>query len=328
MHAVMLECACIPDTVRVGVIEYKYLAYMLFSRSFSNGTFLWTCDEKCISWPPVPSRAMAIRQMSSLMRRAMASEVHAARKPLPAVMCPVHRKLCVSANAYDVLGLPHGAERSAIRRRFYELAKQTHPDSQALSGDDGPSVEYDGGAFVRIQAAYETLLKADSSRKSDEPKTAAAHAARGTAKWARQSRAEARPSSGSVRQRTLGEVLCERLKAEPEAVDIVWQDVRGRNLEVTGKMADLLFRACALHHGQENAGSGMSQALQILREATPNMTSSTRAQALVSLLCWCKEDELDCTFEVCNEINDADRTPEVLAALSASFSYFPSGASF
>ena len=58
------------------------------------------------------------------------------------------------------------------------------------------------------------------------------------------------------------------------------------------------------------------------------MTPAARSEALVSLLAWCKEDELDCTFDVCDEIGDDDKTPEVLAALSATFSYFPSGASF
>ena len=41
-----------------------------------------------------------------------------------------------------------------------------------------------------------------------------------------------------------------------------------------------------------------------------------------------KEEELDVTFEVVDEIREEDRTPEVLAALSATFSQFPSGASF
>ena len=37
---------------------------------------------------------------------------------------------------------------------------------------------------------------------------------------------------------------------------------------------------------------------------------------------WFKEDELEVTFEVVDEVRDSDRTPEVLAALNATFSYY------
>ena len=37
---------------------------------------------------------------------------------------------------------------------------------------------------------------------------------------------------------------------------------------------------------------------------------------------WFKEDELEVTFEVVDEVRESDRTPEVLAALNATFSYY------
>lgn len=55
----------------------------------------------------------------------------------------------------------------------------------------------------------------------------------------------------------------------------------------------------------------------------PNTTHPrTRPPRLRSDACRCKEDELDCTFELCDEVTDADRTPEVLAAVSAAFAGF------
>ena len=127
---------------------------------------------------------------------------------------------------------------------------------------------------------------------------------------------------------TLGEVLCARLAGEPEAAAVVWEDIKSGRYEVTTKMADLLFKACATHRP---GTGGMRSALAILRDGTAlgMFPSSVRATAIVSLLTWCKEqEELDATFEVVDEIRDEDRTPEVLAALSSTFSYFPSGASF
>ena len=74
----------------------------------------------------------------------------------------------------------------------------------------------------------------------------------------------------------------------------------------------------------------MPEALRILRDATARglLPQDVRSSALVSLLTRCKEEELDVTFEVVDEIREEDRTPEVLTALSATFSQFPSGASF
>ena len=75
----------------------------------------------------------------------------------------------------------------------------------------------------------------------------------------------------------------------------------------------------------------MPAAVLILREAQAQelLTREVRSSTIVSLLTLCKEEgAMESTFEVVDMITDDDRTEEVLAALSSTFSYFPSGASF
>mmetsp|Transcript_56488 Transcript_56488/g.93356 ORF Transcript_56488/g.93356 Transcript_56488/m.93356 type:complete len:239 (-) Transcript_56488:183-899(-) len=227
------------------------------------------------------------------------------------------RLMCASVQMLEphkVLGIPLGSSREIIRQRFYELAKQTHPDTAHDTSSNSPS-------FIEIKAAFDRML-ADSTTTC-VPKTSAKSAAKG---WAgRRSASDGSQKNFEQRPPTLGEVLCDQLSEEPEHVRAVWEDVTVRRLNVTGRMADALFRACARDHT-----AGMRTALLILREGTAFglLSPAIRAEAIVSLLTWCKEEELDCTFEVCDEIREEDKTPEVLAALSMAFSYFPSGASF
>eukprot|EP00965_Chrysotila_dentata_P122054 4035153-Pleurochrysis_carterae.AAC.1 len=47
------------------------------------------------------------------------------------------------------------------------------------------------------------------------------------------------------RQKTLGEVLCERVSDEPEAVREVWAELRANKLAVNGQMLDAILKACA-----------------------------------------------------------------------------------
>jgi hypothetical protein len=124
---------------------------------------------------------------------------------------------------------------------------------------------------------------------------------------------------------TLGEILCQRLADEPHAFGEVWTDTLERNLAVTSAMTTALFKACAA------SGAGMPAALDIFRQATARnlLTAEVRTCSLVSLLTLCKEDNLETTFEVVDLITDEDKQdPEVFAALSSTFSFFPSGASF
>ena len=48
----------------------------------------------------------------------------------------VHTVTTSSTDAWRVLDLEPGATRSIIKARFYELAKQTHPDVLPAADDD------------------------------------------------------------------------------------------------------------------------------------------------------------------------------------------------
>ena len=58
-------------------------------------------------------------------------------------------------------------------------------------------------------------------------------------------------------------MLCDRLKDEPEAVQELWDDIKGQGLTVTPPMLDAIFKAC-----QKPEGGGIEPARQILREGT------------------------------------------------------------
>jgi curved DNA-binding protein CbpA len=58
---------------------------------------------------------------------------------------------------YAVLGVPRDADRAAIRRAYRAKARGAHPDSGGSPQD-----------FVRVKAAYDTLIDADRRRRYDE----------------------------------------------------------------------------------------------------------------------------------------------------------------
>lgn len=220
-----------------------------------------------------------------------------------------------------------GTSRTAIRSRFYQLAKLTHPDT-AAARELGTSSQ-GTSSFVEIRDAFELLMEAcTDNQREGETASSARNAARGQSGAPREQRRQG--SAGAARrERSLGEVLCSRLEEEPGAFAAVWEELRLHSLRVTGPLADTIFKAIARsHRGQE--AQAMATALELFREGSRRgmIDAEARPLALVSLLSWCNEASLDCTFEVCNEVRDEDKTPEVLAALSATFSYFPSGASF
>ena len=220
------------------------------------------------------------------------------------------------SDAMLLFNLSDRPTKSQIKARYYELAKLHHPDANHATDSDVTSRRAD---FLMVQAAFESLMLEADQRSEGAAATSAQNASRGAARG-RPIRTRARRTS--ARERTLGEVLCEG--CEPEAVESVWRDVLERKLVVSAAMTNDLFKACA-------GGGGAALALRILREASDHdlMTAEVRTASIVSLLSWCKEEELsDSTFAVVAEIRDEDRTPEVLAALSSTFSYFPSGASF
>lgn len=58
------------------------------------------------------------------------------------------------ADAYRVLGLPTGASMEKVRSAHRKLAARYHPDKNASS-----NAETDLSTFVRIQTAYETIVR-------------------------------------------------------------------------------------------------------------------------------------------------------------------------
>ena len=240
------------------------------------------------------------------------------------------------SNAYVVLGLEPGATEKEIKRAYRELAKRTHPDvlarkakeaKEAAAAGFGPKVSsYDSGvldardaaaptavAFIEVQAAYDILTSEDDG---------------GGAAKKRQAR---RPgAAGQARARTLGEVLCDRLKDEPEAVRELWEEICRDKLRVTNPMLDAIFAALKTVGKSVGTPEGVVDAARfgntLIRDGSGLglLTQDTRNSAQVSLLSWCQanEEELgDVAFEFIDEINDEDRahSPAVMSAIGAVF---------
>ena len=183
-----------------------------------------------------------------MLRSALARSL--ARSALP----PMRRRLCSSdaalKNAYVIMQLHPGATTKQIKSKFYELAKSTHPDvhqgatAKALeTANPSPVFEsFDQGVlqaeidpvarFLEVQAAYERLMEA-------------AESGGGTAQAGGRRRVESAPKA---RAKTLGEVLCERLVEEPEAIEAVWGDIKAQQLSVSVPMIERLFKAPACNH--------------------------------------------------------------------------------
>eukprot|EP00966_Prymnesium_polylepis_P188831 4375225-Prymnesium_polylepis.1 len=199
----------------------------------------------------------------------------------------------LSTDAWQVLGIPAGSSKLQIKAAYYDLARRTHPDTRS-DGAEAP----DASAFLEVQAAFEELISSQGSA-SAAPTTAANHAARGGAATQRPS--QRRGPRASTKVRSLGEVLCDRLAEEPEQVHSLWCKIVERELAVNAYMTDAIFRACA------RGGFAMPTALSILREGTRRglLSQSVRSAAITSILCHCKEADLDVTFQLVDEITDA-----------------------
>ena len=217
--------------------------------------------------------------------------------------------------------------------RYYQLAKQTHPDviaqqareAAAAAASVGPKVaSYNKGVleedhaaqaaaptvvpFLEVQAAYDFLMAEEAAAKG-------AKTPEGRRAGATQARA-----------RTLGEVLCDRLKEEPEAYTELWEEILRDKLQVTDTMIDALLkaaRASAAPGGKLDAARA-SQRIILDGSYYGALTLDLRCSAFVSLLSWCQEDEEelgDLALEVIDHINDEDRahSPAVMAAIGSIF---------
>ena len=75
------------------------------------------------------------------------------------------------------------------------------------------------------------------------------------------------------RERSLGEMLCDRLDEEPWAVVDVWEELLREQLRITEPALEAIFRACGAKDSQSGkGGGGLPTALSILRDA--NMPQS------------------------------------------------------
>jgi hypothetical protein len=187
----------------------------------------------------------------------------------PSALAIRARGLCAEAdtalsNAYFLLGLKPGAPKRAVKLAYYALAKETHPDAvgPAAAPKPGPAIKdfstsstgilaADTAAdrhvdkFLEVQSAFELLI--------EELEGGGASKAGGAK----------RPRARRTRPKTLGEVLCDRLRDEPEAVAEVWEELKQGRLDVTAVMADEILKAHA-----KRGGGGLAAAMHVLYEAT------------------------------------------------------------
>ena len=180
-------------------------------------------------------------------------------------------------SAWAILDLTPGSPPQQIKARFYELAKKTHPDV-ATDGDDSDA----HASFIEILAAFEELMsegEAGSARAGSS--TSPSAAARGGAAQSSRRRSGGAAGGPVERERSLGDILCERLEEEPHAAREVWADIVEQRLHVRETMLEALFRACGA-----KGGGGLSTALEILRDAQELglLTKSTREAAAISII--------------------------------------------
>jgi|EP00908_Phaeocystis_cordata_P017562 hypothetical protein len=195
---------------------------------------------------------------------------------------------------WAVLGLPPGSEKPKIKARFYELAKQTHPDvAPAATAEDAEDAAEASPKFVEILAAFESLMDGSAGGGGGSAGSSSGPASNRSSRDFTGGFGFRRGAQGVRvnREPTLGEVLCVRLREEPGATLEVWADVKARALDVNEWMMEELFRACGSVEGTKH-GLGLDAALDILRDSKRLglLTPHRQQAACISLIKWCKED--------------------------------------
>ena len=239
-------------------------------------------------------------------------------------------------NAYILLGLQPGAALSDVKKAYYRMAKSTHPDVIAreareaatkAAADMGPKVVSFGSSstgfldedhaamaakptvvpFLEVQAAYNILMDDGGDDVATRSRTA---------------RAGSRPS----RERTLGEVLCDRLRDEPEAYEELWEEICRDKMRVTEGMLDTIFKALRDSAKQGAMADAARHGQRIIHDGTAHglLTIDTRCSAFIIMLTWCQaeEDELgDVALQGIDMISDEERahSPAVMAAIGSVF---------
>lgn len=155
---------------------------------------------------------------------------------------------------WRTLGLEQGASRGQIKRRYFELAKQTHPDT-------GVQVQDQADSFLAVFAAYEKLIALEASTRT--PASAASWqpsgqpSSTGTCQGASRKFQEQRRGRVVHREKTRGEFLCHQLEKDPHAAPQLWETICSwqQPMEVTSAMLEELFKASTIAKARDAARS-------------------------------------------------------------------------